>query len=227
MDIQALLKGVDCSCGRKHTCDIKYCYIEEDACKRLTELCKDYNKILIVADENTFKASGENVVNALAKPHEKVIFSGKTVLIPNEDAIEKVEENLGDADLIIGIGSGVIQDLCKYVSSDKKVPYFIVATAPSMDGYASSGAAMILGGMKVTVSAGVPTAFIADTNVLANAPQEMIKAGYGDIVGKFSSLNDWKLAKVVNGEYFCQYRYDLVKQMLDRTLELSSGLLKK
>ena len=58
MDIQALLKGVDCNCGRKHTCDIEYCYIEENACKRLTELCKDYNKILIVADENTFNAIG-------------------------------------------------------------------------------------------------------------------------------------------------------------------------
>ncbi len=227
MDIQALLKGIDCNCGRKHTCDIKYCYIEEDACKRLTELCKDYKKILIIADENTFKASGENVVNAIDKPYEKVIFSGKTVLIPDEVAIERVEKNLGDADLIIGVGSGVIQDLCKYVSSEKKVPYFIVATAPSMDGYASNGAAMILGGMKVTVPAGVPTAFIADTNVLANAPQEMIKAGYGDIVGKYSSLNDWKLGKVIFGEYFCEYIYDLVKQMLERTLELSSGLLKK
>ena len=227
MDIQALLKGIDCNCGRKHTCDIKYCYIEEDACKRLTELCKGYKKILIVADENTFKASGEMVVNAIEKPYEKVIFSGKSVLIPNEDAISKVEENLKDADLIIGVGSGVIQDLCKYVSFDKKVPYFIVATAPSMDGYASSGAAMILKGMKETVSAGVPTAIIADTNVLANAPQEMIKAGYGDIVGKYSSLNDWKLSKVINGEYFCGYIYDLTKEMLERTLELSNGLLKK
>ena len=227
MDIQALLKGIDCSCGRKHTCDIEYCYIEENACKRLTELCKDYKKVLIVADENTFKASGDAVVNSIEKSYEKVIFSGKTILIPNEDAIEKIEENLEGADLIIGVGSGVIQDLCKYVSFDKKVPYFIVATAPSMDGYASNGAAMILGGMKVTISAGVPKAFIADTNVLANAPQEMIKAGYGDIVGKYSSLNDWKLSKVVNGEYFCGYIYDLVKEMLERTLKLSSGLLKK
>ena len=73
MDIQALLKGVDCNCGKKHTCDMKYCYIEENACKRLTDLCKGYKKILIVADENTFKASGENVINAIDKPYEKII----------------------------------------------------------------------------------------------------------------------------------------------------------
>ena len=187
----------------------------------------EFESIILVADENTFKASGESVISAIEKPCDKVIFSGKTVLVPNEDAIEKVENSLSDSDLIIGIGSGVIQDLCKYVSYFKKIDYFIVATAPSMDGYASSGAAMILGGMKVTVSAGVPKAIIADVNVLANAPQEMIKAGYGDIVGKYSSLNDWKLAKVVNDEYFCQYIYDLVKETLENTLKLSSGLLKE
>lgn len=227
MNIQELLKGVDCDCGKKHTCDIEHCYIEEDACNRLTNLCKEYNKILIVADENTFNASGEKVVSAIDKPYEKVIFSGKTILVPNEDAIRKVEDNLNDCDLIIGIGSGVIQDLCKYVSFFKKVDYFIVATAPSMDGYASTGAAMILGGMKVTVSVGAPKAIIADVDVLANAPHDMIKAGYGDIVGKFSSLNDWKLSKIVNDEYFCQYIYDLVKETLENTLKLSSGLLKE
>ncbi len=227
MDIQELLKGKECECGKKHTCEMEYCYIEENACKRLTDLCKKYKKILIVADENTFKASGEAVVSAVEKPYEIVMFSGKTILIPNEEAIATVQEKLGDSDLIIGIGSGVIQDLCKYVSFDNNLPYFIVATAPSMDGYASTGAAMILGGMKVTVSARVPKAIIADTNVLANAPQEMIKAGYGDIVGKYSSLNDWKLSKVVNGEYFCQYIYDVVMEMLETTLKLSSGLLKK
>lgn len=79
---------------------------------------------------------------------KKVLFSGETILIPNENAIEKVNENIDGADLIIGIWSGVIQDLCKYVSFFAKIPYMIVATAPSMDGYASDGAAMILGGMK-------------------------------------------------------------------------------
>ena len=86
-----------------------------------------------------------------------------------------------------------------------KIPYIIVATAPSMDGYASDGAAMILGGMKETVKAGLPKAIIADTNVLKNAPMDMIKAGYGDIIGKYSALNDWKFANIVYGEFFCNY----------------------
>lgn len=86
----------------------------------------------------------------------KVIFTGKEVLVPNEEAVAAVTKNLGGANLIIGIGSGVIQDLCKYVAFENNLPYFIVASAPSMDGYTSSGAAMILGGMKVTYASKVP-----------------------------------------------------------------------
>ena len=66
------------------------------------------------------------------------------------------------------------------------------------------GAAMILGGMKVTVNAHVPEAIIADSNILAGAPMEMILAGYGDIIGKYSCLADWKLSAIVNGEYICR-----------------------
>ena len=225
MNINEILKGVDCNCGKHHECAIDRVYIEHGAMKHFTELCVGYNKILIVADENTYGAAGEKTEAALAgKEIYKVIFAGSEILIPNEAAIETVENILADAEVIIGIGSGVIQDLCKYVSMDKGIPYMICATAPSMDGYASSGAAMILKGMKETVPAGVPKAIVADTEVLKNAPKEMIKAGYGDIIGKFSALNDWKLSHAVNNEYFCEYIYDLTLDMVNRTLELSEGI---
>lgn len=228
MDINKLLNGVECSCGKIHTCDIQYVYIEKDATKRLENICKGYKNILIVADENTYGAAGDKTVNALPdKNVKKVIFSGKELLIPNEKAINEVTKNLADTDLILGIGSGVIQDLCKYVSFNNKIPYMIVATAPSMDGYASSGAAMITDGMKVTYKAGLPRAIIADTSVLANAPIDMIKAGYGDIIGKFSSLNDWKLSHCINGEYFCKYIYDLIYEQIERTLKLAKGFLSR
>ncbi|MBR4073643.1 MAG: iron-containing alcohol dehydrogenase, partial [Clostridia bacterium] len=184
MDINKLLSGIDCSCGKKHACEIEYVYIEKNATQKLKEICCENHNILIVADENTFAAAGEMTIAALAdKNIKKIIFSGSEILVPNEAAIAEVTDNLQNADLIIGIGSGVIQDLCKYVSFYNKVPYIIVATAPSMDGYASNGAAMITDGMKVTYPAGLPKAIIADTDVLINAPIDMIKAGYGDIIG--------------------------------------------
>jgi glycerol-1-phosphate dehydrogenase [NAD(P)+] len=96
-----------------------------------------------------------------------------------------------------------------------------------MDGYASNGAAMITGGMKVTYPAGLPVAIIADTEVIRNAPIEMLKAGYGDIIGKFSALNDWKLSHLINGEYFCPYIYDLTYAQIQKTLSLADGILKR
>lgn len=228
MDINEILNGRTCECGKQHSCSIEHVFVESGAIVRLSMLCADYNNILLVADDNTFAAAGDRVQKALAgKKFEKIIFDGKTLLIPNEDAIDAVNENIDGVDLIIGIGSGVIQDLCKCVSFYAKIPYMIVATAPSMDGYASDGAAMILGGMKETVKAGLPRAIIADVDVLKNAPIEMIKAGYGDIVGKYSALCDWKLSSAVTDEYFCQYIYDTTYQMTQRTLSIAKGLLKR
>jgi len=228
MDIQKLLQGVDCSCGKHHSCDIRFVAIEKGAISHLTQLTEDYTSVLLVADENTFAAAGEKTVAALgSKLSKKVIFSGKTILIPNEEAVDAVNAKLEGIDLIVGIGSGVIQDLCKYVAHTNSLPYFVVATAPSMDGYASTGAAMIMGGMKVTYSAKVPDVLLADTEVLKNAPMDMIQAGYGDIVGKYSALNDWLLSNAVNGEYLCQEIYDLTMDMVKKTLSLADGLVKR
>ena len=228
MDINELLRGVDCPCGKFHTCDIKYVYIEPNATERLRDICAEYKNVLIVADENTYAAAGGRVSKALSdKTAQEVIFPGSQILVPDEKAIEAVERMTDETELIVGIGSGVIQDLCKFVSFSKKIPYMIVATAPSMDGYASNGAAMITDGMKVTYPAGLPTAIIADTAVLKDAPMDMIKAGFGDIIGKFSALNDWKLSKCVNGEYFCQYIYDLTYQQIQKMLDLADGIQKR
>lgn len=229
MDINQMLKGVLCEkCGKEHKCPIERVYIENGAISYLGDFASKYQSVLIVADENTFSAAGgKTEAQLLGKIKDKVIFSGDALVIPNEEAIEAVYAKMDSADLIVGIGSGVIQDLCKYVSYFKSVPYVVVATAPSMDGYASSGAAMILKGMKETVSCGLPAAIFADTEVLKNAPIEMIKAGYGDIIGKFSALNDWRLSTLINGEFFCEYIYQTTYDVTEKTLSLGAGLIKR
>lgn len=225
MNIQSLLKGTDCSCGKHHSCDINFVSIERGAIKHLSTLCRNNKTVLIVADENTYAAAGQDVMMALEGIEiQHITFPGSVILIPNEAAVEAITAKIDGIDKIIGIGSGVIQDLCKYVSYKSGIPYYIVATAPSMDGYASTGAAMIMGGMKVTYSAGLPSAILADPAILKNAPMDMIQAGYGDIVGKYSALNDWRLSQIVNDEYFCQEIYDMTMDMVTKTLALADGL---
>lgn len=228
MNINEILAGVDCACGKHHTCAIESVYIEAGATARLGALCRDCRHILIVADENTYAAGGARVAEALSgKEIARVVFDGKVILIPNEEAIARVNASLDGVDMIIALGSGVIQDLCKYCSHFSGIPYIDVATAPSMDGYASDGAAMILRGMKETVKAGLPRAIVCDVDILKNAPLDMIQAGYGDIIGKYSALCDWRLAHIVTGEYLCDYIYDTTAAMIEKTRSLAGGLMER
>ncbi len=226
MDMNALLGSHECGCGKTHSCDIKAVLIGAGVIKEIHTLVQKYNHILLVADNNTYAVCGEAVKEQLGdKLEQLVVIEREGVLIPNEEAVADVEKCMNESvDLIMGIGSGVIQDLCKYVSHKAGLPYQVVATAPSMDGYASVGAAMIMGNMKVTYNAHVPEAIVGDTDILREAPMDMIQAGYGDILGKFSCLNDWKLSHVVNDEYFCQEVYDLTYDMLQKTKDLGGKL---
>ena len=74
---------------------------------------------------------------------------------------------------------------------------------------------------------GLPAAILADTEVIRNAPIEMLQAGYGDIIGKLSALNDWKLSHLICGEYFCRYIYDLTYAQIEHARALADGILKR
>ena len=230
MEIKDLLIGKEtCECGKSHICPIDYVIISEDAFDSIPDIVDIYENILLVADKNTYGACGAAVASKLGdRLDDTLIYDTNGVLVPDEEAIAELKANVTDrTDLIIGIGSGVINDLCKHVSYISGLPYYIVATAPSMDGYASKGAALILDGMKVTLNADVPKAIIADINVLKNAPFDMIQSGYGDIIGKYSCLNDWKLANVVNGEYLCKFVMDATYEAVYETVRLADGLVKR
>ena len=227
MTVSQLLAGkTDCACNMPHLCPIDHVIIEKNACRHLPKITNQYKSVLVVADKNTYAACGKKVADSI--PHiiaDTLIYECDGILVPDEVAIDLLSSRVNDnTDLIIGIGSGVINDLCKIVSFRKSLPYFIVATAPSMDGYASKGSALILDGMKVTLNANVPKAIIADTDVLACAPVDMIKAGYGDIIGKYSCLNDWRLSHLVNGEYICDFVMNATYETVETTVKLAEGI---
>jgi len=222
----------DCLCGHEHKCDIEKVVICENACEEIPSLLSDYKNILLVADKNTYAACGNIVFQLLSHQGfniKKLIFeTGDALLIPDEEALAAVDAAIdSDTQVIIAVGSGVINDICKYISSQRKLPYMIVATAPSMDGYASVGAALILKGMKVTLNGQVPKWIVADTNILKDAPIDMIRAGVGDILGKLSCLNDWKLSHIINDEYFCPQIYNMVMAEINACKQDISLYLKR
>ena len=218
-----------CPCGRTHRCDIGAVRIGAGVLKELPDLT-DAGHILLVSDQNTDALCGAQVRALLEEriAARQLFQTGEGLLVPDEAAVAAVEARMSpEIDFILGIGSGVINDICKYVSFQHGIQCGIVATAPSMDGFASSGAAMIFAGMKVTFTTHAPDLILGDTDVLCTAPTAMIAAGFADIIGKYSALNDWKLSHLVNGEYLCPFVYDLVLEKTNEVRDLAPALMRR
>ena len=73
-------------------------------------------------------------------------------------------------------------------------------TAASMDGYASSVAALERDGVKLTLPARAPAAIFADPRIAAAAPAELTRAGIGDLLAKTTARVDWLAAHLLYGE---------------------------
>ena len=226
MNLQSLLNhDIVCACGRTHRCDIDAVRVGAGVLSELPADLADYNRILLLSDVHTEAVAGARVRALLGEKIAASLIYEKNPLVPDERAQEAAAAALvADADFVLGIGSGVINDLCKFTAYRRGISCGIVATAPSMDGYASSGAAMIERGMKVTHTMRAPSVIVGDTDILCAAPAEMIRSGYADIIGKYSALCDWKLAHLVHGEALCPMIYDVVKDAADEVRSLAPAL---
>jgi glycerol-1-phosphate dehydrogenase [NAD(P)+] len=95
---------------------------------------------------------------------------------------------------IIGLGGGKALDVAKYVALLAKLPYFAAPTSLSNDGFASPQSSLMVGGKRRSLAAAMPFAVVVDTAVCQGAPKHLILSGVGDLVAKFTAIEDWKLA---------------------------------
>lgn len=213
----------DCSCGRHHKIDINIIKTGQGALRELPGTLEKYRDktILVVSDENTVSIGGYKVEALLKENGYKVKMlilttGGCPVVVPNERSMGSVMVNASeDVGLILGVGSGTINDVCKMVSYRMGLDFVIVGTAPSMDGYASVMAPLILEGQKTTLPAHYPKVIITDTDLLNTAPLVMKQAGFGDVIGKYTALTDWRLTHAVNNEHYCATTAELVMQAVN------------
>ncbi|WP_294466691.1 sn-glycerol-1-phosphate dehydrogenase [uncultured Anaerofustis sp.] len=222
----------ECECGRKHKLPIKEICIKNNALDELRRVLSPFKdkKIFMFSDENTYKAAGEKTSRILKDNNHTfknfVIPNSKEILIPNEKVLGRLFMELeNDTGLIIAVGSGTINDLGKYLSIKTNIPYIIICTAPSMDGYASDGSPLICDGFKISFDATLPYAIIEDVNIMKNAPDELIRAGFGDIVGKITALMDWKLSNILTGEYICETCVTLTERAIQRVIDSADKLM--
>lgn len=221
----------DCSCGKHHNFSVHDMSIRKGAIEDLPKMAEPFKdgKILVVFDNHTYEVAGKRAVELLKENgfnvKELLFDTGDDILIPDEKTLGRiVQEQDLDTSLMVAVGSGVINDSVKFVTSRSGLPYIIVATAPSMDGYVADGAPIFSQGYKYSPVAHLTYGLVGDTDILKTAPQDLIQAGYGDVVGKITAIADWDLAVKANNDYRCDTCVTLVNRALDKCFAKAEGL---
>jgi len=222
------------SCGRRHSVDIEKLVVRSNILDELVKGIMPFKngRLLVISDNNTYEVLGRTVQERL----EKEGFSFKSFmfeteghnLLPDERSIGRLLFELEqETSLILAVGSGVLNDLARFIAYRTNKPFAIAATAPSMDGYASIGSPLIIGKKKITPQCKYPYGIFADTSIMKDAPLIMIKAGFGDVLGKLTAIADWQLAKIIENEYYCETSVKLVQKGVEKCIESVDGLLER
>lgn len=147
------------------------------------------------------------------------------LLLPTEDKCARAQAAANAVDYVLAVGSGTLNDMAKSVATRAGVPSGVLATAASMDGYCSAGAALMRGGFKVTDTVSPPAHVLIDPDIIVTAPRIMTAAGFGDIVGKYTCLADWQLSQIVNGEQIHKEAFDMMLQAREACMQAYDGLV--
>lgn len=179
-------------------------------------------KAVVVADNNTYKVAGEAVDGYL---HDAGIETESPFIFTDPELyaewsyVEQLEAFLKERDVIaVAVGSGVINDLTKLVSSHLGRRYIIVGTAASMDGYTAYGASITYQGNKQTFDCPAPLGMVMDPAIAAKAPKGMSASGYGDLMAKIPAGADWIIADAVDSESIDPFAFSLVQKNLRSAL---------
>ena len=227
LNLMKKMNGVPCSCGKVHTFDADI-YSGAGVIKNLAPSLKKLGtkKAFVLADKNTYAVGGEAVCNILT--NEGISFT--KFIYPESPKPD--EKGLGDAvihcptdaDTVIAIGSGVINDIAKMLTAVGNKKYIIIATAPSMDGYASTSSSMCREGLKVTIASKSADVIIGDSDILKTAPKKMMVSGLGDMLAKYVSICEWRLSNLITGEYYCENIAELIRLALRACIKASYNM---
>ena len=233
MTLQELIctQGYDCDCGKHHVCAMDFLEIGPGAIAKTPDMVRAMGcrKPFVVCDENTYAAAGRQVDGLLTRAgidHALYIIpcEGQKIAPAEWEVGSVMMHFVPDCDLLLGVGSGVINDICKVIGNTMGLKSAIVGTAPSMDGYASNSSAMEINRVKMTLFNRAPKGILLDTDILKDAPMRMLWAGLGDMVAKYNALCEWRMSNIVTGEYYCEDVAALMRKALRRVVEAADGI---
>ncbi len=208
-----------CTCGLTHVIHTEKLVIERGAIHKVLENGLPGTPF-VFADENTWPL-GQDVLGHL--PH--FILTGDDLHADGQTLgrmlIATADQDIG---YFIALGAGTIGDSVRYLAYRLNKPFVNVCTAPSMDGAASCHSPLVHEHFKRTYQAAPPYAVYFDLDIMGAAPQDMIAAGYADVVGKYVAAVDWKLGNLATGEHFCPEIQALTLRAVEKCEQSCEGL---
>ena len=220
VQLDSFKKG--CSCGREHLITIEKILIDSHALSEVSAFIEQQDLTvypMIICDTNTYHTGGSTLQTLLKLSDQQMIVLNAQGLQADEFGLEAIKKQFNmKASTLIAVGSGTIHDLTRYFAHEINLPFISVPTAASVDGFASTVAAMTFNGFKVTTLAKAPLAIFADTSIIAKAPRHLSAAGVGDLLAKYTALLDWKISNLLTGEYICNEIVKITEEALQTML---------
>ena len=206
-----------------------FIYIGSDTLEALSSYCskQKLDCFTLVTDQNIYPRWGEPVQKTLRDLGfnvQSIILEGDPIT-PDENYLIKILLITNDAPCTyLAVGSGTITDMVRFVADRTQSAFISLPSAPSMDGYASSGSSLTIQGLKQTVIARPPIAIFADLPTLSKAPRDMIAAGFGDVFGKFTALADWAMGNLTIRDPYDPNLAGRVSKRLEQSVKLIDHL---
>ena len=191
------------------------------------EICKNlrlFDEALVVSGSHTYDVAGKHTVEAL----EKSDFGVEVVKVNDAsmESVEKVQNKIANASVVLGVGGGKIIDVAKLASTNAHSYFISVPTTASHDGIASPMASIKNDFGSVSKSANSPMAVVADTGIIKDSPFRLIASGCADIVSNYTAIKDWKLAYRLRNEPYSESAAAL-SEMTAKLIINSSGSIKE
>ncbi|MFQ5783356.1 MAG: sn-glycerol-1-phosphate dehydrogenase [Alphaproteobacteria bacterium] len=183
-------------------------------------------RLALVSDANTHRVLGARVARSLAAVAEVSEIRLPDHPRADQAAVGEIRDASVLSDALIAVGSGTINDLCKYVAALDGKPYAVFATAPSMNGYTSVNAAITVDGHKKSLPATAAAGVFLDLEVLAGAPPRMIRSGLGDSLCRPTAQADWLLSHLLLDTPYRRAPFALLAGDEDALLAESDALMR-
>ena len=147
------------------------------------------------------------------KADQEIVLEAKG-LRAEDTLIEEMMKQLDNPEVIVAFGAGTIMDFGRYPAYKLGIPFVAIPTLASSDGFTANICSAILNGQKKSTPMCAPILVVADLDIIKGAPARLVASGINDILAKYISLTDWRIAHLVAGEYFCPTVAELAEHAL-------------